>query len=324
MQRRFAKIAFVSVPEIPLPPTTPPTTPCTTPCTTPSTRRPASRILLIALVLFFTPIQNSHASHHNVIYLGLLPYLSSASLMKTWRPFADYLEKILHKKVIIKTAPTFKTFLKRTEEGRYDLLMTAPHFAALAVSNNGYRVIAAHNNDLAGDIVVAKNSRFQSISDLRGKTFATPGKLAAVSMLAEILLKRNGLSPDKDITIKATPAHNTALIAVAEGQVDAAVAIGGLYRRINASKKFNQLRKLAITDKVPHVMYIAKPSISDADFHALQLALTQPAPDSEGSTILYKLSKLYNWGIIVMPSQKNLDRLKPILSILEEQITENE
>ncbi len=274
-------------------------------------------ILLLALVVFFAPNQNAHADDEDIIYLGLLPYLSPAALIKTWRPFADYLADTLHKRVVIKTAPNFKTFLKRTEEGRYDLLMTAPHFAVLAASNNGYRIIAGHNNDLAGDIVVAKDSRFQSIKDLRGKIFAIPSRLAAVSMLAEILLKRHGLTPNKDITIKVSHAHNAALIAVAEGRADAAVALGGLYRRINASKKFRPLRKLTATDAVPHAMYIAKPSFPETDFLAIQQALTHPIPGSQGASVLAELNKQYHWGRIVIPSKDNLNRLTPVLSLLK-------
>jgi len=136
-------------------------------------------------------------------------YLSTTALIKTWQPFASLIEKTLHKKVIIKTAPDFRSFIQRTAEGRYDLLMTAPHFAALAVKTHGYRVIAGHAHDLAGDIVVAKTATFQSINDLRGKTIVTPDPLAAVSLLMELTLRQYDLTPNKDIRIKTTASHNT-------------------------------------------------------------------------------------------------------------------
>ena len=297
-------------------------------------QQPKYRVLLIVFTLFFIPLHNSHAeqgqtlqphanpktSSNDILYFGLLPYLSTTALIKTWRPFADLIEKTLHKKVIIKTAPDFRLFIQRTAEGRYDLLMTAPHFAALAVKTHGYQIIAGHNNDLTGDIVVAKNAVFQSINDLRGKTLATPDPLAAVSILAELTLKQHGLAPNKDIRIKTTASHNTALVDVAEGRAAAAVAVGGLYRRLNASNKFGQLRKLATTGKIPHIMYIANPSFSEDDIRKLRNVLIDPAPGSPAAKVIRLLKKQFNGGDISIVSPQKLNRLAPLLSLLETKI----
>lgn len=298
----------------------------------PTPRRQASRFGAGILILLFTLVSISQAGTENIqpqpktsnstIYFGLVPYLSATELIKTWRPFADFLEKTLHKKIIIKTAPDFATFVQRTAEGRYDLLMTAPHFAALAVKNSGYQIIAGHSNDLAGDIVVAKNSRFQSITDLRGKTFSTPDPLAAVSMLAELTLAKYGLIPEKNIHIKTTTSHNAALIDVAEGKSSAGVALGGLYLRINASNKFTQLRKLATTDKIPHAMYIASSSFPESDLQKLRKVLINPAPGSAGEKIVSDLKNHFNGGSLITVSTQSLKRLDTILKLLETKINQ--
>ncbi len=297
-------------------------------------QQPIQGILFIVLTLLLLPIDSARAEQtqtlaaqpdqktnsSDTLYFGLLPYLSTTALIKTWQPFANLIEKTLHKKVIIKTAPDFRSFIQRTAEGRYDLLMTAPHFAALAVKTHGYRVIAGHDHDLAGDIVVAKTATFQSINDLRGKTIAIPDPLAAVSLLAELTLKQYGLTPNKDIRIKTTASHNTALVDVAEGRAAAAVTVGGLYRRLNASNRFGQLRKLATTDKIPHIMYIANPSFSEDDILKLQKALINPAPGSPAAKAIGLLKKQFHGGNISIVSPQKLNRLTPLLSILETKI----
>jgi len=304
-------------------------------------RQPVNRVLpVVLLAFFFAPLDSSRAgqnqtlpahspTHSNqktgnsdTLYFGLLPYLSTTALIKTWRPFANLIEKTLHKKVIIKTAPNFRTFIQRTAEGRYDLLMTAPHFASLAIKTHGYQIIAGHSNDLVGDIVVAKNARFQSINDLRGEVFVTPDPLAAVSILAELTLKQYGLTPNKDIRIKATASHNTALVDVAEGRAAAAVAVGGLYRRLNASNKFGQLRKLATTDKIPHIMYIANPTFSKNDLRKLQKALINPTPGTPGAKAITLLKNQFNGGNISIVTPQKLNQLAPILSLLETKINQ--
>jgi len=297
-------------------------------------RRPIHRVLLIVLTFFLVPVDSSHAEQNqtppthpdpkannsDTLYFGVLPYLSTTALIKTWRPFANFIEKTLHKKVIIKTAPNFRSFIQRTAEGRYDLLMTAPHFAVLAVKTHGYQIIAGHNHDLAGDIVVAKTATFRSINDLRGKIFATPDPLAAVSILAELTLRQYGLTPNKDIRIKTTASHNTALVDVAEGRAAAAVVVGGLYRRLNASNKFGQLKKLATTDKIPHIMYIANPSFPKDDILKLRKALINPTPGTSAAKAINLLKKQFNGGNISIVSPQKLNRLTPLLSVLETKI----
>ncbi len=295
---------------------------------------PAYKVLLLLSTLFFFFTSNARAeqdqarpfssnqktSNADTLYFGVLPYLSTTALIKTWRPFADFIEKTLHKKVIIKTAPDFQTFIQRTAEGRYDLLMTAPHFAALAVKTHGYQIIAGHSNALTGDIVVAKNAAFQSISDLRDKIFATPDPLAAVSILAELTLKQYGIIPGNNIHIKTTTSHNAALVDVTEGRAAAAIAVGGLYRRLNASNRFGQLRKLATTEKIPHVMYIANPSFLEDDIRTLRKALLNPIPGTLGDKAINLLKKQFNGGTISIVSPQKLQSLAPILSLLEKKI----
>ncbi len=296
--------------------------------------QPVHGVLLIVLTVLLLPVDHSRAEQtqappahsdqktnsSDTLYFGLLPYLSTTALIKTWQPFANLIEQTLHKKVIIKTAPDFRSFIQRTAEGRYDLLMTAPHFAALAVKTHGYRLIAGHDHDLAGDIVVAKTATFQSINDLRGKTVATPDPLAAVSLLMELTFRQYGLTPNKDIRIKTTTSHNAALVDVAEGRAAAAVTVGGLYRRLNASNRFGQLKKLATTDKIPHIMYIANPSFPEDDILKLQKALINPAPGSSAAKAIGLLKKQFNGGDISSISQQKLNRLNPLLSVLKTKI----
>jgi len=296
--------------------------------------QPVHGVLLIVLTVLLLPVDHSRAEQtqalpvhsdqktnsSETLYFGLLPYLSTTALIKTWQPFANLIEQTLHKKVIIKTAPDFRSFIQRTAEGRYDLLMTAPHFAALAVKTHGYRLIAGHDHDLAGDIVVAKTATFQSINDLRGKTVATPDPLAAVSLLMELTFRQYSLTPNKDIRIKTTTSHNAALVDVAEGRAAAAVTVGGLYRRLNASNRFGQLKKLAATDKIPHIMYIANPSFPEDDILKLQKALINPTPGSSAAKAIGLLKKQFNGGDISIISQQKLNRLNPLLSVLKTKI----
>ncbi|HEC13655.1 MAG TPA: phosphate/phosphite/phosphonate ABC transporter substrate-binding protein [Acidiferrobacteraceae bacterium] len=246
---------------------------------------------------------------------GLLPYLSPEALTRTWGPFAAHLEKSLHARLTVKSAPDFKTFIQRTKDLKYDFLITAPHFAALAKKQWGYRIIAGFSKELSGDIVVGKDAPYKNVASLKGTVLATPDRLAAITLLGELALIEQGLVIDKDITVKHTPSHNNALISVVEGKADAAVAVGGLYLRMSPKIK-NGLRLLAKTKQVPHVMFIANPKLSDETLNALTESVLSP----ESQANLLKFETNLGWGSLATVSEDNLQRLGPLVTLLKSRL----
>ena len=220
----------------------------------------ALRLACIALLLFIPWFVQAQSQDNPPIRFGVLPYLSSQSLVKVYRPLAKYLEERLDTKVVIVTAPDFATFAQRTHDGRYDFVFTAPHFAQLAISRHGFTKLSRFERQLAGELVVAANSSVKSISDLRGHVVATPDRLAIVTILGEQLLQDNNLVLGKDVFIKYTPSHNNAIISVADGKAAAGVAVGGLFENMSSNVR-DKLSLLTNTKKIPHSMFIASPTL---------------------------------------------------------------
>jgi phosphonate transport system substrate-binding protein len=206
------------------------------------------------------------------LQFGLLPYLSTRKLFTYYAPLQHYLEKQLGRPVRMSTAPDFFTYIQRAREGQYDLYHTAPHFAAQAEAEFGYRRVSRLMRELDGSIVVARSSNIHSADDLRGRTMITPDTLAIITFLGEQWLRDNGLRPGVDIEVKHAPSHNSAIRAVARGDVEAAVTSTSAFENM-PQKISSRLRILASTKKVPHMMFMAGPHLSDQEYQQLRKAV---------------------------------------------------
>jgi phosphonate transport system substrate-binding protein len=206
------------------------------------------------------------------LQFGLLPYVSTRKLFTEYGPLKLYLERTLRRRVIMSTAPNFKVYLMRTRRGDYDLYHTAPHFAALAERDWGYRRLARFTRVLDGSFVVARNGGVRRLEDLRGKVVRTPDPLAIITMLGEHSLRQHGLLPGRDVEVRFSPSHNNAVLSVLRGEAAAAVTSAAVFEKMPRTVR-EQLRILTSTSKVPHMMFMAGPRLSAAEYRALRRAL---------------------------------------------------
>jgi len=91
------------------------------------------------------------------LQMGVLPYLSSERLFEYFLPMKEYLETQMQRRIVLTTAPDFKTYVRRAARGDYDIYQTAPHFALLAEVEHGYRRASRLTRELDGDVIVRRD-----------------------------------------------------------------------------------------------------------------------------------------------------------------------
>ena len=163
---------------------------------------------LVAIFFFIVCCCVANADELNnqkPLRVGMLPSLSLQKLFERFSPLRTYLEKTLNRPVILLTASDYQTYIKRASEYEYDLYFTAPHMAALAEADSGYRRVALLTRDLSGYLIVCKDGPVKSIKDLKGRTISAPETLAIITMMGEALLQENNLIPGKDVKISKRP-----------------------------------------------------------------------------------------------------------------------
>lgn len=249
--------------------------------------------------------------------IAILPYLSTRAVLSTYAPMQKYLERRLQRPVLLITAPDMQTFVRRTQQGTYAYLITASHFARYAQLEAGYQPFLRVDRTLYGTLVVSKRGDIHSISDLRGKVVATPDKLAIISMLGAELLRKHGLQPGKDVEVRATTSHNSAVLSLLRGEVAAAVTSVTALQQMPADLR-NSVKELATTEQVPHLMYLANRRIPTEEVDKIARILHEFVENSpEGKAFIS------DTGYIGLrkPTAEELERLDPFVQHLKELIT---
>jgi phosphonate transport system substrate-binding protein len=282
----------------------------TQPC---SLRRHWLRLMLLLFtVLLPAP---ASAAEPPPLQMGVLPYLSSEQLFKNFLPLLHYLETKIKRRIIMSTAPNFKTYAQRAARGDYDIYLTAPHFALLAETTQNYHRLSRVSHELNGYVVVRHDSMIQQIEDLRGRTVITPDKLAITSMLGEQLLLKHGLSPELDYRLERSASHNNAILTVYRGGADAAITEPAVYDRFTPDIR-RELRVLAKTDQVPHVMFMAHSRLSAKDYEQLKAVLLTFTRDGDGRHF-FEITGLDN---MVPITNADMEKLHPFIALTWERM----
>ena len=227
--------------------------------------------ILLALAPFFLLARPSLAAEKPLI-LGVFPYVSGFSVVSKFTPLRDYLAAELKRPVQVYTAHDFRTFIERTQRGDYDIVLTAPHLARLAILEANYAPLATYKATLQTLIVVKKDSPYTRLADLRGKSIAIPDKLAIVTLLGTQLLRDANLRENQDYALVATLSHSSAALSVQYGQHDAAIIGSNPFSQLTPEAQAG-LRILARSAPVPTQYYVAHKRLGSRQITRLQSLL---------------------------------------------------
>lgn len=214
------------------------------------------------------------AASQQPLSIGLFPNLSTRLLLETYQPLREFLEQQLKQPVMLYTAPDFNSFISRTQNGEYDIIVTAPHFARLAQTDAGYQPLFAYRNDITAAIMVLKDNQINDVSQLRGKKIAAPDRLAMVTLLGLKLLQERGLEADRDYAFQWTTTHSNVALAVLRGDAAAGI-IGTLPLKQLPENISRRLQLLTATPAVPSQMLLAHHRLSSAQQQQFKTAMLQ-------------------------------------------------
>jgi len=231
--------------------------------------------------------ERGNCTEFRPITFGILPFVSVEQLVVRFTPLAHYLSNYLQVPMRIETAPNFVEFARRThEDQRYDILFTAPHFYPQANSKAGYRLIASVDTPGMRAVIVApERSRIHSVNDLNGKRLATVHPMALSTLLVKKYLSENGIDPDVDITMIATPAHDASLLSSYHGITDASALMLPPFEA--ASKNVREsMRIIAETESTPNIPISVSPKISENCALEITDLLLKMNTTAEGQNVL--------------------------------------
>jgi len=204
------------------------------------------------------------ANNKSELILGVFPYVSPAQLIAFHTPLKDHLAKSLQRPVTLVTAPDFDSFVERTHQGKYDIILTAPHLGRLAEIRDGYKRLAMTGHSVQAIFLTRKDSPIQKIEDLKGKSVMIAQRTSIIYQMAEELLREKGLVPGETVTIIETRTHNNAMHAPLRGEADASVT-GTLLWRVLGDEQKDQMRVIGTTDEAPGFLMMANQRLPSQD-----------------------------------------------------------
>lgn len=215
---------------------------------------------------------------------GAFPYLAVARLEKIYAPIAADFGRVLGRKVYFRTKPSFEKFMAELRKQTYDIVFVQP-FDYVWAHEYGYLPLARRGEPLTAQIMVAENSPYAALKDLKGAALALPPAEAAVSHLAKMALLDAGLDPHQDIRLQYTKSHDSCLQRLLIGAVDACGTAAAAARFFQARMKVS-FRTLGKSLTVPHALIVVHSRVPEDERERLRETIFSWADSPVGRKLL--------------------------------------
>lgn len=254
--------------------------------------RNACTALIFILACTGTAIAETNSSDNSKkeYLMGVFPYLAPRQLEKVYAPIAADFSNTLNRDVLFMTSSTYKTFMGNLDKQMYDIVFVQPFDYVAIADQYGYRPLVTRNKPLPAIIVVKPDSKFKSINDLRGKTISLPPAVAAMSYLVKDHLEKNGINPDKDVTIEHHRSHASCMRSVLIGNAQACGTAPPALRFFQDKMK-SKLRTIAKTKGIPSTLFATHPRVTEAERSQL-IKNIATWPDTKEGKMLLKNAKV--------------------------------
>ena len=234
------------------------------------------------------------------LILGVFPRRNTKLTFKLYSPIANYLSTALDRDVRLVSAKNFKQFWQGVKTQRYDIVHFNQYHYIISKILYDYQVILKNEefgkSTIAGALSVRKDSGFNKIQDLKGKTVLFGGgKMAMQSYIAaKWLLHEAGLS-EGDYIEKIAINPPNAIISTFNHQADAAGGGDVILRLKSVGEQIDmsKMKILASTEQLTHLPWAVKGSLDTTLKTDIQTALSSLSANTAGLSIL-KTARLTN------------------------------
>jgi len=229
----------------------------------------------------------------DALVMGIFPRRNAETTITYFKPMADYLSKKLNRTIRIETSRNFKSFWQGIKQKRYDLVHFNQYHYVQSNKEFNYQVILKNaefgKNTLAGAIVVRKDSKLNSLTELKGKKIMFGGgkKAMIAYVVPTYLLQQSGLSK-KDYTEVFAKNPPNALIGTYLKQADAGGTGDVLLNHPVITKRIkpDQLKLIAQGNQLPHLPWATKDTMNPSLKKNIQHLLSTLHLHEEGLKIL--------------------------------------
>jgi phosphonate transport system substrate-binding protein len=247
-----------------------------------------------------------YAADYSEYKFGIFPFMPMAALSRYYNSIGTDFTRMLNKRVIAQSRPTFKKFAEEIEKETYDIIFIQPFDYPTAYEHN-YRPIARRIDLLDAILVTKIGSEIESINDLEGKTLANPPVESAISIVMKKELVTAGVDWESSIKKIYTKNHFACIQMVLVGKADAcSTTTPVLHHWHETQLKKKKLHAIHQSDSVPHTVYMVHKRVPEKDKEKLKQAILSWDERPEGKMIL----KIFNVSSFIEAKDSEYDVIR--------------
>ena len=225
-----------------------------------------------------------------------------------YRPLADVMQKVMGRPVLVSLVRSFEDLESGMQRGDFDFVMARPSdYPARGVRDYKYTLVATSKPDGQCLFIVEKSSPIKKITDVKGKNFIFPEKIAYMTKFCSAELRDRGI----DLKIESVK-YAKEQGAVAWSVENKLMDVGGIASYAGVAKTWEKSGQRILHKSIaqPYSPLIAHPNIPAEKVVALQKALGDLAKADEGKNVLKSI------GIEAL-NPESPERLLALLAWLE-------
>lgn len=228
------------------------------------------------------------AGSDNVLVFSAPPRETEADGIRTYQPIAEYLSRIIGKKIVYKHPSDWLTYQMEMQRGSYDLVFDGPHFNSWRISRLQHHPLVKIAGEHAFAVVVRKDdARITNVKQLAGEMVCgmDPPNLGTLAVLNQFD------NPSRQPLIINSLGWAKAYEGlVLDKKCSAAILPTESLAKFHDSEAF--VRVVYKTKVLPNQAFSAGPRISSADQALIAAALISP----EANQALSRLMATYGDG----------------------------
>jgi phosphonate transport system substrate-binding protein len=249
------------------------------------------------------------------VVMAFTPSSDPNALLTNATPITDYLSKVSGLRIKPFITTDYTATIEAMTSKKVDVAWLTPASYVFAHDQNGAELMykALRKNAKTGaledtylsTIIVPASSPAKDVKDLKGKRFAfvDPVSTSGYIYPAALLLK-NGIDPKKDLTATFAGGHDSAALAVYQGNADAAATFEDAADQLLKSRfpdVNDKIRVLAKTDPIPNDPIAYRKDLDKAVVDKVKAGLKQMADDPNATRTdprtnqPVKLLGIYRW-----------------------------
>ncbi len=247
----------------------------------------STKKMVIAGLALATMLPSAQAADEGAIVFTAPPRENPAVGEEKYAPVADYLTKVLKKKVIYKHPGTWGVYRTEMLKGEYDIVFDGPHFNSYRAEKLKHNILVKVPINHEFVVIVNKNNaRYKKLDELAGRTFCShaPPNLGTLTLLSQFP------NPSRQPAIINTKGWDKIYNGVVSGKCTAGILPIANLKKLDASGV--QAKVVWKNRALPNQAFSAGPRLTQIE----QRKIAQALVSSNSKEATEKLRTAYRVG----------------------------